>query len=168
MKSYLVLVADVYRCHFYRLAEKGTVSSLPQLVLFKSLANDELNSLENSVVNRPDRVDNSQHERSSPHGDTLNDKINAKGFDFAKQMIETVASIVRTEPMLEVVLVAGPQMIGMLRNGVQSVLPAHVKPKEFKKNLTTVSLIDLHDQLASEHFLPARRRLQGNPLRRTG
>jgi protein required for attachment to host cells len=79
---------------------------------------------------------------------------------FARGVIERTEEIVAREKPDNLVLVAGPEMLGVLRAEL-SIHPLPVRVREVQKSLARMKTHEIHDALAREDVLPARRSQTG-------
>jgi protein required for attachment to host cells len=90
------------------------------------------------------------------HRDAKEAEMDAK---FARDVIEALDEIVGKDGVKNVVLAAGPKMLGELRRQDGVLHRPDIVIQEIPKVLTTLSVAQLHDHLAAIDLIPPRRRL---------
>jgi protein required for attachment to host cells len=78
---------------------------------------------------------------------------------FAQTIGGRIAELSQRHHVQQLILVAEPQALGILREVVSSGLPSHLTVHEVNKDLCRLSTKALHDYLAERSLLPAFKRL---------
>lgn len=79
---------------------------------------------------------------------------------FAKLAVEEIAGLCRRHQLAHLVLIAAPKMLGTLRT-VNGVFAQHnMRVDEIDKDLSGLSIAQLHDYLANADIVPPRQRLK--------
>jgi protein required for attachment to host cells len=76
---------------------------------------------------------------------------------FGREIADKAGELTRGWQDGVVVLVADPRLLGMMRGALREALPRGVELKELAKDYTHLALPELHDHLARNGLLPARR-----------
>lgn len=158
MSDVCVVVVDGARARFFSLegeAEPG-VKGGPDLVEHETLANTEA-----TLPGREKYSDTKTGRTQSPGGAThgFDDHRNRHDAENERRFAQLVASeairLADRQKASSLVLAAEVQMLGMLRQALPS--SSKVTIRELAKNLTKLSAHDLHQYLAGENMVPARK-----------
>lgn len=76
---------------------------------------------------------------------------------FAQSVVRRMTDLIQVHEVNAVVLVAEPQILGLLREAAAALLPNQVKVKEVAKDLCGLKPHDLQEYLAKRDLLPAYR-----------
>ena len=76
---------------------------------------------------------------------------------FAKDVRECLVKYIGAHKATDVIVVAGPQMLGVLRPAFGQSMPSGVRILEVRKDLSGHGTTDIHDALVREEVLPGRR-----------
>jgi protein required for attachment to host cells len=98
------------------------------------------------------------YERSATndHRDARVGEMDAR---FARDVVEALDEIVARDGYQRIIVAASAKMLGELRRHDGALQRADIKVDEIPKILTTMSVAQLHDQLAAMGVIPPRRRL---------
>jgi protein required for attachment to host cells len=77
---------------------------------------------------------------------------------FAQEITSQLISFTQIHQAQHLLLVAEPQILGLMREALAPVLPKHLKLNELAKDLCQLKPNQLHDYLASKELLPAHRK----------
>lgn len=77
---------------------------------------------------------------------------------FAQSVTSRMVDLVQMHQMHHLILVAEPQILGMLRNVMASSLPQQLTVYELPKDLCRMSITELHTYLAERSLIPAFKR----------
>lgn len=86
-------------------------------------------------------------------------KVGEMDARFARDVVQALDEIVAKEGYQRVIIAASAKMLGELRRHDGVLTRADIKVDEIPKILTTMTVAQLHDQLASMDLIPPRRRL---------
>jgi protein required for attachment to host cells len=75
---------------------------------------------------------------------------------FARKIAEEAASVVRSRPAEQIIVVAEKRMLGFLRPAFADALKDEVKLREVTKDLSKLNAKELQERLAGENLLPSR------------
>lgn len=78
---------------------------------------------------------------------------------FAQEIAATLTQLIRKAQSQHLLLVAEPQILGIMRGIVTPELPKHLKLVEVAKDLCQLKPHELHEYLAGKDLLPAQSRL---------
>jgi protein required for attachment to host cells len=98
------------------------------------------------------------YERSATN-DHRDAKVGEMDARFARDVVQALDEIINQGGYRRIVIAASAKMLGELRRHESVLHRSDVKVDEIPKILTTMSVAQLHDQLAAMDLLPARRRL---------
>ncbi|ASC71419.1 hypothetical protein XM38_023710 [Halomicronema hongdechloris C2206] len=79
-------------------------------------------------------------------------------YRFAQSVASRITQLSQTHPVRQLILVAEPQILGILRNVLPSNLPQQLTVQEVAKDLCRMSSKELHTYLADRSLLPAFKR----------
>ena len=77
---------------------------------------------------------------------------------FAQAIATKLIGLTQTHQAHHLLLVAEPQILGLMRDALTPVLPKHLQLNELAKDLCQLRPHQLHEYLASKELLPAHRR----------
>ncbi|NEZ60896.1 host attachment protein [Adonisia turfae] len=78
---------------------------------------------------------------------------------FAKSIAKTVLDLVESKHVRQLIIIAAPQILGLMREVCTPLLPKPLKMNELARDLCHLKPHELHDYLAKTGQLPARIRL---------
>ena len=152
-RNLCVVVADASRARVLVLDD----SELPHLVLVAEITNPLARARDRDLVSQARR-----DVPILPRGDTSDHRdVHRREAErhFAARIAEEAAAVWRSYPRCEVILAAGPAMLGLLRPVLaRSVRASGCTVRELARDLTKLTPSALHDQLADQALLPPRGR----------
>jgi len=109
-------------------------------------------------VNRGSQTHTRGYERSATddHRDAKVEEMDTK---FAKEIVRVLDGLINQDGYRHLIIAASPKMLGALRNADGVLSRADLKVEEIAKVMTTMTVAQLHDHLAAQGLIPARRRL---------
>jgi protein required for attachment to host cells len=157
MSQYLVAVIDGTRARFLTLepAEFPEYQSGPNLV--------ECESMSNATNDRPDqelwtdsktgrnRGANGQAHSYDDHRDNHRVEFERR---FAQEIVNCAHHLLQSYQIQNLVLVAEPQILGLMRDVLGSTIGRSVQTSELSKDLCHLKPHELHDYLANRKLLP--------------
>ena len=167
---YVVLAADGARARIFLLAaDRGRAPTLMPLTEVADMARPDGRARARDLHSEsrpPQRADlfagpGSGHAVS----DHREDRRRESSRDFADSVVEAASRVWRTLPSCEIVVVASPTMLGLLRPalGRRTGGPAAPPVRELARDLSKLAPAALHDTLAGAGLLPARGRREPRP-----
>ncbi|MGV2829947.1 host attachment protein [Myxosarcina sp. GI1(2024)] len=78
---------------------------------------------------------------------------------FAQKITNRIAHLLESEQARQLILVAEPQFLGLMRETLKSPLFKAIKIEELDKDICHFSSLQIHDYLAKRKLLPARSRM---------
>lgn len=76
---------------------------------------------------------------------------------FSQSIVSRMQSFIESNRIRHLILVAEPQMLGIVREPINAEISKTIEIKELAKDLCQFSTRDLHEYLASKKLLPARK-----------
>jgi protein required for attachment to host cells len=95
----------------------------------------------------------------STKDDHRDDHIEVMDTRFAKEVVEELTRIIRTEAYGRLILIAPPKMLGDLRKANASLKRNGIVIDEVPRDLANLDAAQLHDHLAALDLIPGRQRL---------
>ncbi|HEY9623025.1 MAG TPA: host attachment protein [Crinalium sp.] len=77
---------------------------------------------------------------------------------FAQEIAAQIASLIQTQSPQQLLLIAEPQILGLMRDALASLIPKTIKVSELGKDLCQLKPSELHTYLADKKLLPAYKR----------
>jgi protein required for attachment to host cells len=74
---------------------------------------------------------------------------------FGRSIVSQMNQLIEDHQIQEVLLIAAPQILGIMREAVASALPNTVKITDLHKDLTQLTAHEIHQYLAEKDLLPA-------------
>ncbi|AFZ36818.1 Host attachment protein [Stanieria cyanosphaera PCC 7437] len=74
---------------------------------------------------------------------------------FAQNIINKITQLTQTHQAQQLILVAEPQILGLIRNTVATKLPKQLKQQDLAKDLCHLNSNQIHSYLAKKELLPA-------------
>ncbi len=105
-------------------------------------------------------------EPGSTKDDHRDDHIEMMDAKFAKEVIDEIEQVLRTEAYGRLILASPPRMLGELRNASTSLRKNGLVVDEVPEGLSYMTSAQLHDHLAALSLIPARTRLRMDPSQR--
>jgi protein required for attachment to host cells len=78
---------------------------------------------------------------------------------FGQAIGDRLTHLIQDYQIQEVLLIAAPQILGIMREAVASVLPTNVKINDLNKDLCRLSSHEIHQYLAEKDLLPSPQRV---------
>jgi protein required for attachment to host cells len=157
----LVAAIDGSKARFLTLAAAGVpgLDPIPQLIEYEGitlpegeLLGEELWSSTKTGRNR------------GPQGQfhSYDDHREHHALEFERHFARSIASqmnqLIQEHQIREVLLVAAPQVLGIMREALTSALPNTIKIADLNKDLTQLTAYEIHHYLAEKALLPAPQR----------
>lgn len=76
---------------------------------------------------------------------------------FSQSIVSRIQASIESDRIRHLILVAEPQMLGIVRESINTEISKTIEVKELAKDLCQFSVRDLHEYLASKKLLPARK-----------
>jgi len=161
MANYCVVVASGAHARFFTLK---TVA-IPELESgAKLIERGELSNPEKEIPGRDLYADPKSGRSRAPHGGPshgYNDHRSQHEDEcdrrFAYQVLKKANGVAQAEKARHVVLIAPARMLGCLRQDLDIILKQHIEVHELAKDISKLSSSQIHDYLAKERLLPARK-----------
>lgn len=115
-----------------------------------------------SSMNRSARSDSGT--RGTTYDDHRFAHIDMMDAKFAKHIVETIQHVLKDKALGHLILVAPPQMLGVLRKEY-TFDKAMLALDELDKDLSNLSIAALHDYLANAGYIPERQRYAAGAAR---
>ena len=163
MSNYCVVVAAGKHAHLYTLDPNDHIETQygPNLTHYADMASDELELKGNELWS-----DNKSGRNRAPNGSGAHgyDDHRAKHTDeyekrFARTIAEQAMRLAEKQKTRRMILVAHNQTLGHLRHAMDPLTKNGLQIHELPKDLSKLSIQDLHEHLAKESLLPKRKRL---------
>jgi protein required for attachment to host cells len=162
MDHTLVAVLDGTRARFLTLepAEFPDLESGPNLVEQDALLN-EVNELQGQDLWSTTKTGRHKGTGGQSHSYDDHRQNHRVEFErkFATQISAKIADLAQSHRSEQVVIAAEPQILGLMRESLGSVLPRHLRVDELAKDVCQLKPQDLHHYLASKGVLPARKEI---------
>ncbi len=156
MSDYVVVVADGARARFFSLEEAPIGEGGPNLIEHEDLVNPEA-----EMAGRELYTDEKSGRNKAPgggpahgyddHRERHNEEIEQR---FAKNVAAEAVQRVKRHGAVKLILVADKRMLGMLRSALS---PDGFRVAEVPKDLSKLKPHALHEYLAGEKLIPARK-----------
>jgi len=78
---------------------------------------------------------------------------------FAQTIANKIVELADTSQVQQLLLIAEPQILGLMRESLMPILPKHLKISELAKDLCHLQAKELHEYLAKKELLPAYNRV---------
>ena len=160
MDHTLVAVLDGTRARFLTLeaAEFPELESGPNLIEQDSLIN-EVNEMQGQELWSTAKTGRHKGTGGQSHSYDDHRQSHRAEFErkFATQISAKIAELVQSHQCEQVVIVAEPQILGLMRETLSSVLPRPLKVSELVKDVCQLKPQALHHYLASKGVLPVRK-----------
>lgn len=155
-RTYIV-VANTGRARFFTVEPDEPLLARPKLVEQKVLVNPHLREAE-AAPGRVRTETNTDRQAGPVHPIVAQRARHEFELDrrFAQQIEQHVAEFTRAWTRGRVVLVAEPQLLGLLREALRSGLNPGVELKELAKNYTHMTVAELRDHLALDRLIAAK------------
>lgn len=160
MSEYSVVVAEGARSRFFTLepAEVPELESGPNLIEHDSLTNPIHKARQKSIYADPrggtNRTASGQAHGYDEHRQRFDDEMETR---FARDIVKHLDGLIRSNGTRRLILCAEKRMLGFLRQALNGRIPRNVHVIEVRKDLAKLNVRELHDRLARNGYLPARR-----------
>jgi protein required for attachment to host cells len=160
MNQSLVAVIDGTKARFFTLepAEAPEYQSGPNLIERESLSN-MANELHGKELWSSTKSGGNRGSGGSHHGYDDHRENHIEQFErgFAKEVVSTLLNLTQEHHSQNLLLIAEPQILGIVRESLTSQLPKNLKVNELAKDLCKMKTLELHEYLADKELLPARK-----------
>ena len=162
MANYCVVVTSGAHARFFTLKTSAApvLESGPKLI-----ERGELFNPEKEIPGRELYADSKSGRSRAPYGGPAHgyDDHRAQHEDecdrrFASEVLKKAKGFARAEQARHVVLIAPARMLGCLRQHLEIILKQGMKVHELAKDISKLNSAEIHDYLAKEGLLPARKR----------
>jgi protein required for attachment to host cells len=158
MNPILVVVADGAKARFFALEEKEFAGGgfRPHLIENEALVNPEQRLPGQQLWSGTEsQAGHFQEGKSQAHSYDDRRRDHEIEFErrFAQSITEQILSQTQTRQLRNLLLIAEPQFLGVLREVLIPALPKTLKLRELDKNLSHLKPQELHQYLANRHLL---------------
>lgn len=155
----VVAVVDGTKARFFTLepAESPQFQSGPNLIERECLTNTT-NEMQGKDLWTSTKTGKNRGSGGQAHGydDHRVGHLNKEERDFARDISTKIADLTSRYQVQQIVLVAEPQILGLLRESLTPQL-SKLKLKELAKDLCKLKPLELHEYLAAKELLPPRK-----------
>lgn len=116
-------------------------------------------TLSSSEPGRASAADGARGYERSATNDHREARVGEMDARFARDVVQALDEIVAQDGYQRIIVAASAKMLGELRRHEGVLQRADIRVDEIPKILTTMSVAQLHDQLAAMDLIPPRRRL---------
>jgi protein required for attachment to host cells len=160
MKHTLVAVLNGTKARFFTLesADFPGHESGPSLIEHETLINEE-NEMSGQELWASSKTGRNRGSAGQSHSydDHRQNHVVEFGQRFSQNIVSRMQSFIESHKIRHLLLVAEPQMLGIVREPINAEISKTIEIKELAKDLGQLSGRDLHDYLASKKLLPARK-----------
>jgi protein required for attachment to host cells len=160
MNQTVVAVIDAAKARFFSLeqAELPEYQSGPNLIEKEHLSN-ESNELQGKELWSDTKAGRNRGKSGQGHGYDDHRQHHIYEFErsFAKEIVSKVVELIQHDRAQQLILVAEPQFLGILREEIASHLPKSLKIQELAKDLCKLKPLELHKYLADKELIPSRK-----------
>ncbi|WP_013324264.1 host attachment protein [Gloeothece verrucosa] len=160
MNQSVVAVLDGTRARFFTLepAESPEYQSGPNLIERDCLTNT-VKETQGKDLWANTKTGRNRGAGSQAHGydDHRQNHINEFERSFAKEIVNKLIGLSDEYHPQQVVLVAEPKFLGLVREAITPQLPKSLKLQELAKDLCKMKALELHEYLADKQLLPRRK-----------
>ncbi|NJK49374.1 host attachment protein [Candidatus Gracilibacteria bacterium] len=160
MNQSIVAVIDGTKARFLTLeqAEIPEYQSGPNLVERDKISN-QANELQGKDLWSNTKTGRNRSAGGQAHGydDHRQNHLDEFERNFAKEIVNKIVQLSHSYQTQQLLLVAEPKILGMLREVLTSQLPKTLKIQELAKDLCKLKPLELHEYLAHKEMLPARK-----------
>lgn len=157
-ESICVVVADAARARIHTLGRRRGQGGRPALVLRESasLDNPSRRELDSKIFtdSRPGLRQGVPGGAGHGVDDHRRQHLTEMDRQFAAEIVERAVRLVHDRGIRRVVVAASPNMLGLLRTGLNRLARAGATVDDLAKDLTKLSPTELHRHLAAEGLLP--------------
>ncbi|MGF1488560.1 MAG: host attachment protein [Prochloraceae cyanobacterium] len=160
MNQSLVAVIDGTKARFFTLesASLPEYQSGPNLIECNAIF-DRAKELQGKELWANTKTGRNRGKGSRSHGydDRRSNHLNQFELRFAKEIVNQILQLTQRYRSPEIVLVAEPQILGMLREVLYPIITKNLKIQELAKDLCKLKSQAIHEYLAKKEILPARK-----------
>ncbi|MDY7015850.1 MAG: host attachment protein [Cyanobacteriota bacterium] len=164
MSDFLVAVVNGTRARFLTLEEAQfpQYESGPNLVERQELLN-EAKEMRGQELWANLKTGRNHGGGGQAHGydDHRQNHLSEFGRRFASAIATDITNLAREHHPQQLLLVAEPQILGLLREALTGVLPKQLDIREITKDLCKLKPLELHEYLATKNLLPMRKKVSG-------
>jgi protein required for attachment to host cells len=169
---YCIIAADAARARILLLAtsESGLAPTLMPLTEVADMMRPDGRATDRDLLSEPRPGRRADIFAGANSGHTVDDRRNSRrreaNREFAESIAEAASRVWRTLPTCEIIVVASPTMLGVLRPALARRIggPNGHRMHELARDLSKLAPAALHDALAAAGLLPARGRREPRPL----
>jgi len=160
MNRICIIVADAKLARFFGVESIDTPRSRVRLVERLSLANADVEAVRRNGAGRVKTERVSNHQAGDVHPIEPRRQQHRLELErrFGHEIARRTAEIARGWKDGTVVLIADPRLLGLAREPVRKAVHAGIELKELAKDYAHLTVSELHDHLALNRIVPARRR----------
>jgi protein required for attachment to host cells len=161
MNKYLVAVVNSSHARFLTLdpSDSPEYESGPYLVEHTSLNNatqeQHGQDLWSSVKTGRNRGSSGQAHSYDDHRENHMNEFERR---FAQTIATTIGDLIQTQQPQKLLLIAEPQILGLMREALNSSVTKNIKSSELAKDLCHLNPNELHTYLADKKLLPMQKR----------
>lgn len=164
MSDFLVAVVSGTQARFLTLEEAQfpEYESGPNLVEHQELLN-QAKEMRGQELWANVKTGRNQGAGGQAHGydDHRQNHLSEFGRRFAHAIATEIVNLTQVHHPQQLLLVAEPQILGVLREALAGVLPKNFNIQELNKDLCKLKPLELHEYLAAKNLLPARKKVAG-------
>lgn len=159
MNRTCVVVADARLARFFGVEPVESPRVKARLVERLALANPDLRTLGASVTGRARTETNTNREAGPVHPMGAQRERHRVELEwrFGHEIARHAAAIARNWKEGRIVLIAEPQLLGLMREPLRNELPAGIELKELAKDYTQLSAAELRERLDLDRIVPEHR-----------
>lgn len=169
---YCIIAADAARARILLLAtpESGLAPTLMPLTEVADMTRPDGRAKDRDLLSEPRPGRRADVFAGANSGHTVDDRRNNRrregNREFADSIAEAASRVWRSLPACEIIVVASPGMLGVLRPALarRTGGPTPHRVHELARDLSKLAPAALHDALATAGLLPARARREPRPL----
>ena len=162
MRDYCIAIVSEAQAKFYCLepVEYPELESGPKLREVAEISNPEKRMPDREIYTDVKTGRGRAPGKGPAHGydDHREKRDEESSRRFSKTIMEKIRELVLKESAKTVIIAAPPKMLGMLRHEIHLLEREGTKVHEHSKDLTKLSLRELHEHLAREGLIPALKR----------
>ncbi|HEU0033635.1 MAG TPA: host attachment protein [Kofleriaceae bacterium] len=152
VKRALIAIVDAAHARLYTYTQEGDAE--PQFTELRDLVNPGRQA-HGMFTDKPPRSPGDNHGTKDDHRGDHIAELDAR---FSKDVISQVEALVREYELPQVILVAGPKSLGVLRGEAARLEKRGIRVDEIAQNLAWLSAPQIHDQLAALNVIGPRMR----------
>lgn len=150
-----IVVADAGLARFYGVEEVDSPRVKLKLVERTVLTNPDLKSLGKSVTGRPRTETNTNREAGPVHPMGAQRERHRVELErrFGAELVRQTGDVTKGWKQGVVILVAAPQLLGLIRESMRKSLHPGIELKELAKDYAHLSAAELHEHLALNRII---------------